>query len=84
VGFCKYGVAAIRRAHEHVALRLLKSNSSLVARAATVRAQITYALEVALEWIALVLTVLIAVGAMLVATVLYSIIWFVQRLLEGP
>jgi hypothetical protein len=67
-----------------VALRPLKSTSRLVARAANVRAQITYALGVALEWIALVLTVFIAIGVMLVASVLYSIIWFVRRLLEGP
>jgi hypothetical protein len=67
-----------------VALRPLKSNSPLVARAATVWAQITYALEVALEWIALVLLVLIAIGAMLLASVLYPIIWIVRQLLEGP
>ena len=36
-------------------------------------AQITYALRVALEWIVLVLTVLIAVAIMLLASVLYWI-----------
>ena len=66
-----------------VALRSLKSYSPLVLRAGTVRAQIIYALEVALEWIALVLTVLIAIAVMLLACLLYPIIWFVRRLLEG-
>jgi hypothetical protein len=47
------------------------------------RAQIIYALQVALEWIALVLTALIAIPVMLLACLLYPIIWFVQRLLEG-
>ena len=50
---------------------------------ATVLAKITYALRVALEWTALVLTVLIAVAIMLLASVLYSIIWFIRRLFEG-
>jgi hypothetical protein len=66
-----------------VALRPLKSYSHLLPRAGTVRAQIIYALEVALEWIVLVLTVLIAIAIMFLASVLYSIIWFVRRLLEG-
>ena len=49
----------------------------------TARAQITYALRVALEWIAFVPIALIAIAVMLLATVLYSIIWFVRRSLEG-
>jgi hypothetical protein len=53
----------------------------LILHAGTFLAQITYALRVALEWIALVLTVLIAIAIMFLASVLYSIIWFVQRLL---
>ena len=64
-------------------MRPLKSYSHLVPLAGTVRAKITYALRVALEWIALVLTVLIAIAIMLLASVLYSIIWFIRRLLEG-
>jgi hypothetical protein len=79
----QYGVAAIRRAHEHQALRSLKSYWHLLPRAGTLRAQITYALVVILEWIVLVLTVLIAIAIMLLACVLYSIIWFVRRVFEG-
>jgi hypothetical protein len=45
-------------------------------------AQITYALGIALEWIAVVLIAPIVIAVMLLASVLYSIIWFVRRLLE--
>jgi hypothetical protein len=55
----------------------------LLWRAGTVWGRITYALEVALEWLVLVLTVLSAIALMLLASVLYSIIWFVRRLLGG-
>lgn len=65
------------------ALRSLKSYSQLLLRAGTVRAHIAHALEVALEWIAVVPIALIAVAVMLLAAVLYSIIWVVRRLLEG-
>jgi hypothetical protein len=67
-----------------VTLRPLKFYSPLIPRAGTARAQIICALRVALEWIALVLTVLIAIALMLLACLLYPIIWFVRRLLEGP
>lgn len=53
-------------------------------RAGLVRARITYTFGVVLEWVAFVLMALMAVAGALLACVLYLIILFVRRVLEGP
>jgi hypothetical protein len=64
-------------------LRRLKSYTYWLAHAEIVRALITHALEIVLEWISFVLIAVIAIVVVLLSSVLYATIWFVRRLLEG-
>ena len=61
----------------------MKTLLAFVRRAVLIRARITYTFGVVLEWVAYVLIALIAIAGALLACVLYFIIWFVRRALEG-